>query len=47
MPDIPETEELEALIRALISKASDRLQQQLDDVAESGHDHQTQDLTAE
>jgi hypothetical protein len=47
MPDIPETAELEALIKALISKANDRLRRQLDDVrrnAENAHD-QTQDLT--
>ncbi len=42
MPDIPETAELEALIRALITKADDCLQRQLDDVrrnaCEQSHD---------
>ena len=40
MPQIPETEELEALISALIRQASDRLQRQLNDVrrqADSAH----------
>jgi len=41
MPQIPETEELEALISALIRQASDRLQRQLNDVrrqADSAHE---------
>jgi hypothetical protein len=45
MPDIPEATELEALIRALIKQADDRLQRQLADVrrrADSTHD-QTHD----
>jgi len=46
MPEIPDTEELEALITALIRKASDRLQQQLDEVqGESVAQDQAQDLT--
>ena len=47
MPDTPQTEDLEALVADLISKASARLQRQLDDVrrhAEGAHD-QTQELT--
>ena len=47
MPDIPETAELEALIKAL--NATDRLRRQLDDVrrnAESAHD-QTQNTITE
>jgi hypothetical protein len=46
MPDIPQTEDLEALVTDLISKASAHLQRQLDDVrrhAESVHD-QAQEL---
>jgi len=49
MPDTPETADLEALIRALINKANDRLRQQFDDVrrhAESAHD-QAQDTLRE
>jgi hypothetical protein len=41
MPDTSETADLEAQIEALISKASTRLRQQLEDVrrnTESGHD---------
>jgi hypothetical protein len=48
MPDTPEIAELEALIKALISKASDRLSRQLDDVrrnAESAHDQAQDTLT--
>jgi len=47
MPDTPETADLDVLTEALISKASDHLRRQLDDVrqhAESAH-HQAQDLT--
>jgi len=33
MPEIPERAELEALIRALIKQADDRLQRQLDGVS--------------
>jgi hypothetical protein len=46
MPDISETASLEAQIEALIRKASDRLQRQLDEVcrkAEPVHD-QPQEL---
>ena len=45
MPEIPEQEELENLIRALIKQADDRLQRQLDGrrrKSESPHD-QVQD----
>jgi F0F1-type ATP synthase membrane subunit b/b' len=48
MPDIPETADLEALIRALISKANDRLRRQLDDVrqhAEREHNHEQDAFT--
>ena len=47
MPDSPETTDLEALIKALISKANDRLQRQLDDVRRhpEGAHEQAENLT--
>ncbi len=47
MPETPHSEDLEALVADLISKASARLERQLDEVrrhAESAHD-QAQELT--
>jgi hypothetical protein len=46
MPDIPETAELEALIRALISKADDCLRRQLDDVRRNAEGEQSHDQDA-
>ena len=46
MPDIPETEELETLIRALIRKAGVCLQQQIDDVGRHAEDAQSHDQDA-
>jgi len=46
MPDIPETEELETLLRALIRKAGVRLQQQIDDVGRHAEDAQSRDQDA-
>jgi hypothetical protein len=46
MPEIPETAELEALIRALISKADDCLRRQLDDVRRNAASEQSHDQDA-
>jgi hypothetical protein len=46
MPDIPDTAELEALIRALISKANDCLQRQLDDVRRNAEGEQSHEQDA-
>jgi hypothetical protein len=46
MPDIPETGELEALIRALISKADGCLRRQLDDVRRNAEGEQSHDQDA-
>jgi len=46
MPEIPETAELEALIRALISKADDCLRRQLDDVRRNAEGEQRHDQDA-
>jgi len=49
MPDTPQTEDLESLIETVISRASDRLRQQLEDVRQRAHDRaqdQTEELTA-
>ena len=46
MPEIPETAELEALIRALISKADDCLRRQLDDVRRNAEGEQSHDQDA-
>ena len=46
MPDTPQTEDLASLIETVISRASDRLRQQLEDVRQSVHDR-AQDHTEE
>jgi glutamyl-tRNA reductase len=46
MPDTPDTAELEALIRALISKANDCLQRQLDDVRRNAEGEQSHEQDA-
>jgi hypothetical protein len=46
MPEIPETAELEALIRALISKTDDCLRRQLDDVRRNAASEQSHDQDA-
>jgi hypothetical protein len=46
MPDTPETDELETLIRALIRKADACLRQQMDDVRQHAEGAQSHDQDA-